>query len=160
VQRERAYRIALGAVLAAVFRLRHLGAVSFRLDEIFQGRALESYYRSGRDDWSHLLAVLRAAPSSEPIYTSAHNPQYCIAYYFCGPTWLTDGHRCGRRLVNLEGDVTVLAAAKSRGESARLVLDGAPDSAAPRAWAADLPGPSFPEAEGCTLKRIGGASPR
>ena len=127
---------------------------------LFQGRALESYYRSGRYDWSRLLAVLRASPSSEPIYTSAHNPQYCIAYYLCGPAWLTDGHRCGRPLVNLEGGVTALDEAKSRGESAWLVLDGAPASAAPRAWAASLPELSFPEAEGCVLKRIGGGSSR
>jgi hypothetical protein len=162
--------IALGGVAAAGIdalaagRRRFLAAAVFSIIVLFQAIALAAYYRNGRYDWSRMVAFLRDRPAAETIYTSAHNPQYCLAYYLCGPGWLTDGNRCGRKLVNLEGATAPLDAARSSGSRAWLVLDGMPASEGPRAWAARLPAIPFPEAEGCLLKAVGdfprpGASP-
>jgi hypothetical protein len=125
---------------------------------LFQGYALASYYRNGRYDWSRLVAFLRSRPASETIYTSAHNPEYCLAYYLCGPEWLTDGKRCGREIVNLEGATAPLDAQRAADGGAWLVLDGMPASEGPRAWARDLPAALFPEAEGSILKAVGPSS--
>jgi len=147
---------AAGIDALAVRRRRFLAAAVFSVVVLFQARALAAYYRNGRYDWSRIVAFLRARPA-ETIYTSAHNPQYCLAYYLCGPGWLTDGNRCGRTLVNLEGATAPLDAAVPGGR-AWLVLDGMPASEGPRAWAARLPPIPFPEAEGCVLKAVGGGA--
>lgn len=155
--------IALAGVAAAgldelwVRRRPVLAATVLAVIVLFQASALASYYRNGRYDWSRIVAFLRARPPAETIYTSAHNPQYCLAYYLCGPEWLTDGNRCGRPLVNLEGATAPLDAARSSGRRSWLVLDGMPASERPRAWAASLPAIPFPEAEGCVLKAVGDA---
>jgi len=150
---------AAGIDALAAGRRRLLAAAVFSIVVLFQARALAAYYRNGRYDWSRMVAFLRARPAAETIYTSAHNPQYCLAYYLCGPGWLTDGNRCGRRLVNLEGATAPLDAERAAGGRAWLVLDGMPASDAPRAWAASLPAISFPEAEGCVLKAVGESPP-
>jgi hypothetical protein len=127
---------------------------------LFQAFALRAYYRNGRYDWTRLVVFLRSQPPAETIYTSAHNPQYCLAYYLCGPGWWSDGRRCGREIRNLEGDTAPLDAQRAAGGRAWLVLDGMPASDGPRAWAEDLPGTLFPEAEGAVLKAVGGPSNR
>jgi hypothetical protein len=85
---------------------------------------------------------------------------HCLAYYLCGPEWLTDGERCGREIVNLEGATAPLDAQRAAGGRAWLVLDGMPASAGPRAWAEGLPPAPFPEAEGSVLKALGAPSYR
>jgi 4-amino-4-deoxy-L-arabinose transferase-like glycosyltransferase len=158
--------IALAGVAAAgidemLARRRPLLAVSaVSIIVLFQAFALGAYYRNGRYDWTRLVAFLRSQPPAETIYTSAHNPQYCLAYYLCGPGWWTDGRRCGREIRNLEGDTAPLDAQRAAGGPAWLVLDGMPASEGPRAWARDLPGALFPEAEGAVLKAVGGPSNR
>jgi hypothetical protein len=158
--------IALAGVIAAaidgmlVRRRPLLAAAAFSAVFLFQARALAAYYENGRYDWSRLVAFLRSRPTAETIYTSAHNPQYCLAYYLCGPEWLTDGKRCGRDIENLEGTTAPLDAQRTAGGRAWLVLDGMPASEGPREWARDLPAALFPEAEGSVLKALGGPSNR
>jgi hypothetical protein len=151
----------IAAGIAALLRrasTRIFGAAALAALLLFQGVALYFYNRNGRYDWNRLVAFLRSRPSSEVIYTSGHNPQYCLAYFLCGPDWLTNGHRCGRPLVDLEGAVSPLNSAVASGRRAWLVLDGMPVSAEPREWSKAYPSILFPEAEGSILKKLGAPS--
>ena len=153
--------VATAGIDAMLVRRRVLlAAAAVAVIVLFQASALARYYRDGRYDWSRLVAFLRSRPATETIYTSAHNPQYCLAYYLCGPEWLTDGKRCGRPIVNLEGATAPLDAQAAAGGRAWLVLDGMSASEGPRAWARDLPAAPFPEAEGSVLKALGEPSNR
>ena len=146
---------AVGAdALLARPRLRVAAAAAVAFLLLFEGAALAFYYRAGRYDWSRELALLRSRPASEPIFTGGHNPQYCIAYYLCGPAWLTGERRCARPIVDLEGSTAPLDRARRDGQAFALVLDGMPESAAPRAWAEGCPEIEFPEAEGTVVALV------
>ena len=161
--------IALAGVAAAGIdalpaRRRVVAAASVAVVVLFQAYALVSYYRNGRYDWSRLVAFLRSAAGvGEDLHVDPQPGQYCLAYYLCGPEWLTDGERCGREIVNTSRE-------QRRRWMRRGPRAGAPGSCwtacprrrGPRAWAEGSfrPRRAFPEAEGSVLKALGAPSYR
>lgn len=144
--------------LAALFgrpRWRPVAAVLLAAVLFFDLRSLAVYFRDGRADWRPLAAFLRReSPAAERVFTENQYSQLCVAFYLVGPTWLFDGGKRGREVLNLDGEVVRLTWSWKPGGRAWLVLAGEPRHPALRRWAEMFPSLQFPLAEGTDLRRL------
>ncbi|HSD71596.1 MAG TPA: glycosyltransferase family 39 protein [Thermoanaerobaculia bacterium] len=139
------------ATLAA--RQRGLAAGALLLILAYQSVTLADYYRTGRYDWRPAARFFQRAPDSEKIFADNQNSIFCLAYYLCGPRWLS-GAPCRKTFVNLSGSVAPLQDSLGRGEKSWLVLSTLPTAEEPRRWSERFRTLSFPEAESITVRRI------
>lgn len=142
------------AALATRPRGRAFAALLLAAVLLFDLRSLAVYFREGRADWRPLAEFLRREPASERVFTENQYSQLCVAFYLVGPTWLFDGGKHGREVLNLDGEVVRLTWSWRPGERAWLVLAGEPRHPELRRWAAMFPSLPFPQAEGSDLRRL------
>jgi hypothetical protein len=143
------------AALAARPRGHPLAAVLLAAVLFFDLRSLAVYFCEGRADWRTLTDFLRrGSPSAERVFTENQYSQLCVAFYLVGPTWLFDGGKRGREVLNLDGEVVRLTWSWKPGERAWLVLAGEPRHPELRHWAQMFPALPFPKAEGTDLRRL------
>ena len=143
------------AALAARPRGRPVAALLLAAVLFLDLRSLAVYFREGRADWRPLAEFLRReSPASERVFTENQYSQLCVAFYLVGPTWLSDGGKHGREVLNLDGEVVRLTWSWRPGERAWLVLAGEPRNAELRRWAAMFPSLPFPQSEGADLRRL------
>lgn len=143
------------AALAARPRGRPVAALALAAVLFFDLRSLAVYFREGRADWRALADFLRReAPPGERVFTENQYSQLCVAFYLVGPTWLFDGGKHGREVLNLDGEVVRLTWSWRPGERAWLVLAGEPQHPDLRRWAEMFPALPFPAAEGADLRRL------
>jgi 4-amino-4-deoxy-L-arabinose transferase-like glycosyltransferase len=143
------------AALAARPRGRPVAAALLALVLFLDFRSLAVYFREGRADWRPLAEYLRReSPAGERVFTENQYSQLCVAFYLVGPSWLFDGGKRGREVLNLDGEVVRLTWSWKPEERAWLVLAGEPRHVPLRKWAETFPTILFPSAEGTDLRRL------
>jgi uncharacterized membrane protein len=132
---------------------RALAAAAVLVILTYQTSTLADYYRRGRYDWRPIARFFERTPDSEKIFADNQNSILCLAYYICGPRWLS-GEPCRKTFLNLDGAVAALQESVSRGERSWLVLSTLPSAEEPRRWSRGFRTISFPEAESVSVRRI------
>ncbi len=139
--------VGLGRLLAGrVPWLARVAAISLIL--VFAARSLAVYFREGRPDWRPLARYLLRTAPDEKIYVANQYTQLCLGYYVVGPDWRCCKRPGQRAILNLEGEVSRLAADWDRKRDAWLALPGGHAFDALLEWSAKYPSVAFPTAEG------------